>query len=150
LTVICPPRHYDHVTTPFDDPQAELAWMFLQNMWGEGGDIDEGMSLLSDDFTYWSIISGTSFDKETLRAAIEHRKSLLPGVSIDLIRCVNEGETVVIEGNVEGTTTAGAWYETPFVCIFDTRDGQIVSIREYSDTRAATAIFPPSTNWLEP
>ena len=142
MTAICLPRHYDHVTTPFDDPQAELAWMFLQSLWGDGGDIDEGLALLSDDFTYWSIITGSSFDKETLRAAIERRKHLLPEISIDLIRCVNEGETVVIEGNLDATTTTGAPYETPFVCIFDTRDGQIVSIREYSDTRAAAAIFP--------
>lgn len=37
--------------TPFDDPQAELAWMFLQSLC-EGGDLDEGFALLSNDFTY--------------------------------------------------------------------------------------------------
>jgi ketosteroid isomerase-like protein len=129
------------VTTPFDDPQAELAWMFLQSLC-DGADIDEGLALLSDDFTYWSIVTGTSFDKETLRAANEQRKSLLTEVNIDLIRCVNEGETVVIEGQFEATAATGARYETPFVCIFDTHDGLIVSMREYSDTRIAASIFP--------
>ena len=132
------------MTTPFDDPQAELAWMFLQSLC-DGGDIDEGLTLLSDDFTYWSIITGTSFDKETLRAAIEQRKHLLPDITIELIRCVNEGETVVIEGQVDATTATGARYESPFVCIFDTRDGLIVSTREYSDTRVAAAVFPRFT-----
>jgi ketosteroid isomerase-like protein len=132
------------VTTPFDDPQAELAWMFLQSLC-DGGDIDEGLALLSDDFTYWSIITGTSFDKDTLRAAIEQRQHLLPDISIELIRCVNEGETVVIEGYVDATTATGARYESPFVCIFDTRDGLIVSTREYSDTRVAAAVFPRAT-----
>ena len=132
------------MTTPFDDPQAELAWMFLQSLC-DGGDIDEGLALLSDDFTYWSIITGTSFDKETLRAAIEQRKHLLPDITIELIRCVNEGETVVIEGQVDATTATGARYESPFVCIFDTRDGLIVSTREYSDTRVAAAVFPRFT-----
>ena len=132
------------MTTPFDDPQAELAWMFLQSLC-DGGDIDEGLALLSDDFTYWSIITGTSFDKETLRAAIEQRKHLLPDITIELIRCVNEGETVVIEGQVDATTATGARYESPFVCIFDTRDGLIVSTREYSDTRVAAAVFPRVT-----
>ena len=127
--------------TPFDAPQAELAWMFLQSLC-DGGDLDEGMALLSDDFSYWSIITRTSFDKETLRRAIEQRKRYLPEISIDLIRCVNEGETVVVEGQVDATTIEGARYDTPFLCIFDTRDGLIVSAREYSDTRQAAAVFP--------
>lgn len=51
--------------TPFDDPQAELAWMFLQSLC-EGGDLDEGFALLSNDFTYWSIVTRTELDKKTL------------------------------------------------------------------------------------
>jgi uncharacterized protein len=129
------------VTTPFDDPQAELAWMFLQSLC-EGAELDEGLALISDDFTYWSIITRTSFDKETLRSAIEQRRQFLPDISIELIRCVNEGDTVVVEGRVEATAADGAQYDSPFVCIFDTRDGLIVSMREYSDTRVAAAVFP--------
>lgn len=129
------------MVTPFDDPQAELVWMFLQSLCG-GGDLDEGLALLSNDFSYWSIITGSSFDKETLRQAIEQRKHYLPEVNIELIRCVNEGETVVVEGQVDATTAEGARYDTPFVCIFDTRDGLIVSAREYSDTRLAAGVFP--------
>jgi uncharacterized protein len=129
------------VTTPFDDPQAELAWMFLQSLC-DGAELDEGLALISDDFTYWSIVTRTSFDKETLRSAIEQRKQFLPDISIELIRCVNEGDTVVVEGRVEATAADGAQYDSPFVCIFDTRDGLIVSMREYSDTRVAAAVFP--------
>jgi uncharacterized protein len=128
------------VTTPFDDPQAELAWMFLQSMC-EGGDLDEGFALLSDDFSYWSIITRVSFDKETLRRAVERRKQLFE-VNIDLLRCLNEGETVVIEGEVEGMTADDTRYESPFVCIFETRDGLIVSLREYSDTQSFAKVFP--------
>ncbi len=127
--------------TPFDDPQAELAWMFLQSL-TDGGDLDEGLALLSEDFSYWSIITRTSFDKETLCRAIAQRKKFLPDVSLELIRCINEGETVVIEGQVDATTADGGRYDSPFVCIFDTRDGLIVSLREYSDTRLAAALFP--------
>jgi ketosteroid isomerase-like protein len=129
------------VTTPFDDPQAELAWMFLQCLC-DGAELDEGLALLSDDFSYWSIITRTSFDKETLRRAIEQRRQLLPDVNIELVRCVNEGETVVIEGQVYATSAKGARYDSPFVCILDTHDGLIVSMREYSDTRAAGEVFP--------
>lgn len=126
--------------TPFDDPQGELAWMFLQST-SEGGDLDEGFALLRDDFTYWTLVTRTECDKATFRRAIERRKQDLE-LAIDLVRCVNEGETVVVEAHATGTTSDGTAYDSPFVCIFDTRDGLIVSMRLYSDTRAVAAALP--------
>ncbi|WP_407684936.1 nuclear transport factor 2 family protein [Mycobacterium sp. HUMS_1102779] len=128
------------MTTPFDDPQGELAWMFFQCT-SEGGDLDEGFSLLSDDFTYWTLYTRTSCDKETFRRAIERRKQNLE-VTVDLLRCVNEGDTVVVEAQATGTTIDGVAYDSPFVCIVDTREGLIVSMRLYSDTRAQAAALP--------
>jgi uncharacterized protein len=124
--------------TPFDAPQTELAWMFLQSVC-EGGDVDEGFALLSDDFTYWSIITRVAFDKDTFRRANERRRQIVE-INIDLLRCVNEGDTVVVEAEAFGTTASGVKYDTPVVCIFETRDGLIVSMREYSDTKSA-AVF---------
>lgn len=126
--------------TPFDDPQAELAWMFMQSMC-EGGDLDEGFELLSDDFTYWSISTRSEYDKPTLRRAIDRRKQVFE-VNIELLRCLNEGETVMIEGQVDGVTADDTKYDSPFVCIFETRDGMIVSIREYSDTQSLAKVYP--------
>ena len=128
------------MTTPFDGPHTELAWMFLQSM-SEGGDLDEGFTLLSDDFTYWSLYTRVAFDKETLRRAIDRRKRTLE-ITIDLLRWVSEGDTVVVEATAAGTTTDGVEYDSPFVCIFETRDGMLVSMREYSDTRAAAQALP--------
>ena len=128
--------------TPFDAPHTELAWMFLQSM-SEGGDLDEGFTLLSDDFTYWSLYTRVAFDKETLRRAINRRKRTLE-ITIDLLRWVSEGDTVVVEATAAGTTTDGVEYDSPFVCIFETRDGMLVSMREYSDTRAQARALPRS------
>jgi uncharacterized protein len=122
--------------TPFDGPQAELAWMFLQSV-SEGGDADEGFALLSDDFTYWSIVNRVCVDKQTFWEANERRRKIVE-INIDLVRCVNEGDTLVVEAHVFGSTTDGVDYDTPFICVFETRDGLIVSMREYSDTRAAS------------
>lgn len=127
------------MTTPFDDPQAELAWMFLQNMC-EGGDLDEGFALLSPDFTYWSIHTRTSVDKAALRRMVDRSKNVAE-LTLDLIRCVNEGETVVIEAEADGVTSTGVRYDSPFVFIFETHDGLIVALREYSDTRLAEQAF---------
>ncbi len=126
--------------TPFDDPQGELAWMFLQST-SDGGDLDEGFALLRDDFTFWTLYTRTPCDKDTFRRAIERRKHDLELV-IDLVRCVNEGETVVVEAHATGTTSDGIAYDSPFVCIFDTHDGLIVSMRLYGDTRATASALP--------
>ena len=70
------------MTTPFDDPQAELAWMFLQCL--SEGDVDECFGLLSDDFTYWSIQTRASIDKAALRQEVERRKRRLE-LNLDFI-----------------------------------------------------------------
>lgn len=130
------------MTTPFDNPQAELAWMFVQCL-GEG-DVNECFSLLSDDFTYWSIITRATVDKATLRRQVERRKRQVE-IALDLIRCINQGDSVVIEAQGDGITTSGVRYDSPYVFIFETRDGQIVSLREYSDTRLAAEALPSTS-----
>lgn len=121
------------MTTPFDDPQAELAWMFLQSLC-EDGDLDEGFELLSDDFTYWNNTTRTSSGKSDLRQLSESRKAIVE-LNYDLIGCLNEGQNVVVEAQAEGVTAAGVRYDSPMVFIFETNDGLITSLREYGDTQ---------------
>jgi uncharacterized protein len=118
------------MTTPFDDPQAELAWMFLQCL-SDGADVDECFGLLSDDFTYWSIQSPESVDKAALRREVERRKRRVE-------------ESVVIEAQADGETADGVRYNSPAVFIFETHDGLITSLHEYSDTRLAAQVFGPA------
>jgi uncharacterized protein len=136
-------RQDGEVNTPFDDPQAELAWMFLQCL-SDGGDVDECFGLLSDDFTYWSIQSRESVDKAALRQEVERRKRRMD-MNLDFIQCFNDGESVVIEAQTDGETTDGLRYDSPAVFIFETRDGLIVSLREYSDTQLAAQVFGPAS-----
>jgi uncharacterized protein len=131
------------VTTPFDDPQAELAWMFLQCL-SEGGEVDECFELLSDDFTYWNIVTRNLVDKATLRGEFERRKRRVE-LTLDFIQCFNDGENVVIEAETDGKTVDGVHYNSPAVYIFETRDGLISSLREYSDTQLAEHVFGPAS-----
>lgn len=128
-------RHHWWVTTPFDDPQAELAWMFLQGTCGDD-DLDDLFDLLSDDFTYWSILTRQPLDKTQLRQDVEQRRRGMR-ITLELNRCINEGETVVIEVDGDCALADGTHYASPMVYIVDTRDGRIVSVREYTDTRYA-------------
>ena len=130
------------MTTPFDDPQAELAWMFLQCLSVEG-DVDECFSLLSDDFTYWNLLTRSSVDKATLRDDVERRKRA-GELNLDFIQCFNDGESVVIEAEADGETPDGLHYHSPAVFIFETRDGLIASLREYSDTQLTSHVFGPA------
>ncbi|HEX7321661.1 MAG TPA: nuclear transport factor 2 family protein [Mycobacterium sp.] len=124
------------MNTPFDNPHAELAWMFLQSLC-HGGDLDEGFALLSEDFTHWSAFTGESVGKAALRAEAERRAG---HPALDLVRCVTEGDAVVIEAQADGLSADGVPYVAPFVFVFDTRDGLIVSVREYGDPRLAARI----------
>jgi uncharacterized protein len=127
------------MTTPFDDPSAELAWMFLQCL-SDGGDIDECFDLLSDDFSYWSIVTRESIGKSALRQEFERRRQRVE-LDLEFVQCFNDGESVVIEAEAHGETTDGVSYHSPAVFIFETRDGLISSLREYSDTRLASQVF---------
>lgn len=113
--------------------------MFLQGICGDD-DLDDIFTLVSDDFTYWSILTGQELDAAGLRRQTEDRRLGLR-VSLDLLRCINEHETVVIEAQGECVTSDGSRYESPLVFIVDTSDGRIVSVREYTDTRFAGQVF---------
>ena len=131
------------MTTPFDDPQAELAWMFLQNLSADG-DLDEGFALLSDDFTYWSNATRKTCDKAGLRQIAERLKRVVE-IDFELLSCLNEGENVVIEAQPHGVTTSGVNYDTPIAFLFETRDGLITALREYGDTRLVMEAFGATT-----
>jgi uncharacterized protein len=139
LTGNCVPGQDGEVTTPFDDPQAELAWMFLQCL-VEGGDVDECFGLLSDDFTYWNMQTRSAVGKAALRDDVEGRASQAE-LNLDFIQCFNDGENVVIEAEADGETADGRRYNSPAVFIFETRDGLIASLREYSDTQLTSHVF---------
>jgi uncharacterized protein len=127
------------VTTPFDDPQAELAWMFLQNL-SEDGDLDEGFDLLSDDFIYWNNSTGKTYDKTELREFAEQLKATVE-VTFELLNCHNDGRNVVIEALPDALMPSGVRYRTPIAYVFETNDGLITSLREYGDTRFTQELF---------
>lgn len=109
--------------------------MFLQGISGDD-DLDEIFALLSDDFTYWSLLNRQTLDKDALRRETEQRRLGLR-FTLELVRCVNEHETVVIEALGDVVAADGSHFDSPLVFIVDTEDGRIVSVREYTDTRFA-------------
>ena len=76
-----------------------------------------------------------------MRDEVERRKRRVD-LNLDFIQCFNDGESVVIEAEADGETADGLHYNSPAVFIFETRDGLIASLREYSDTQLAAGIRP--------
>ncbi|SNV53174.1 Ketosteroid isomerase-related protein [Mycolicibacter terrae] len=113
--------------------------MFLQGICGDD-DLDDIFTLVSDDFTYWSILTREAIDADALRQQVQERRRGLR-VTLDLTRCINEGETVVIEAHGDCVAAEGAHYDSPLVFIVDTHDGRIVSVREYTETRFAAEVL---------
>ena len=79
-------------------------------------------------------------DKDGFRREIDRRRSVI-AFRIDLLRCINDGDTVVVEACATGTKPDGGQYETPYISVFETSDGLIVSLREYSDTRLTAEVL---------
>lgn len=127
------------MNTPFDDPQAELGWLFVQCIIGDG-DLDEAFSLVGDDFTYWTNTDDVPLGAAAFRALLEgvERRS---DIECHLIRCLNDAESTVIEAQIEGSTGDGTRYAGPLVFLFDTRDGLITALRVYGDGRLAHRVF---------
>lgn len=113
--------------------------MFLQGICGDE-DLDDIFTLVSDDFTWWSILTRQTVDKDGLRQQAEQRRVGLR-ISLELVRCINEHETVVIEALGDCIAADGSHYDSPLAFIVDTQDGRIVSVREYTDTRFAGQVL---------
>jgi uncharacterized protein len=97
-------------------------------------------------------LSGTYRGIDAIVAFLASAGALLaPGtsVTIELIDVIAEGEQVVAEWTSRGTSRAGTAYHNQNAGVFTVRDGKIVSVREYTDTRhAAQAFFPEAAGLL--
>jgi ketosteroid isomerase-like protein len=68
----------------------------------------------------------------------------VPGtLKIELIGTVAEGDRVVAEWTARARTVHGADYDNRCIGVYTVRDGHIVSVVEYADTRhVAATLFP--------
>ena len=76
------------------------------------------------------IAAGVEFWGYEVDNALAGVMGVQPVHDVDLIRCVNEGDTVVVEGRVDQITRDDLRYDTPFVGIFEIRDGLIVAYKQ--------------------
>ena len=68
---------------------------------------------------------------------------LLAEVRLELGTVVAEGDLVAAEWTATGLSKDGVPYRNKNLGLFTVRDGRIVSVREYTDTRHAGQVFYP-------
>ena len=68
---------------------------------------------------------------------------LLAEVRLELGTVVAEGDLVAAEWTATGLSKDGVPYRNKNLGLFTVRDGKIVSVREYTDTRHAGQVFYP-------
>jgi uncharacterized protein len=69
--------------------------------------------------------------------------NLLAEVKLELGTVVAEGDMVAAEWTATGSSKDGTPYRNRNIGLFTVRDGKIVSVREYTDTRHAGQVFFP-------
>jgi ketosteroid isomerase-like protein len=70
-------------------------------------------------------------------------RNLLAEVRLELGAVVAEGDLVAAEWTATGSSRDGVRYRNQNLGLFRVRDGKIVSVREYTDTRHAGQVFFP-------
>ncbi|MET7461698.1 nuclear transport factor 2 family protein [Nonomuraea sp. NPDC005501] len=76
---------------------------------------------------------------------------LVPGtMKIELVGTIAEGDRVVAEWTSKARTVYGGTYDNRCAGIYTVRDGKIVSVVEYADTRHVAATLFPGHRGSEP
>ena len=69
---------------------------------------------------------------------------LIPGtMQVELVSTIAEGNRVVAEWTSKAKTVHGGAYDNRCIGIYTVRDGRIVSVIEYADTRHVAAVLFP-------
>jgi len=105
----------------------------------------EAVALLADDATYW--IPGDwpnagTFSKAQVAAMVTAGTDMFDGpLGIAIHGITAEGERVAVEMESSGRFKDGRPYNNTYHWLFVVRDGQILTIKEYTDTAYANRAY---------
>lgn len=115
-------------------------------------DIDDVLSLLSDDIEYHYLVGERPLiGKDWVRRFLEKFGAGMTDVRWRIVNHASEGNKMLVEGIDDYVDADGVRIRTPYMGIFEFRDGKICGWRDYADTgliaQAKTGqVFP---EWLE-
>jgi ketosteroid isomerase-like protein len=98
-------------------------------------------SLIADDATFWSARAGTRTKTEFIAMLGKMRPLIAKSVTMTIVSATADEDRVSVESKGDSTLTNGRKYDNTYHFMFVFRDGKIVQIREYNDTRLAVEAF---------
>ena len=128
-----------------EERNRELVAEFME-VFGQGN-VADILSYMSDGATWWvaGTMEGVSGTKD--RAAFGEMLSGLAGltetgaIKLTPLRWTCQGDRVAVETESYSKLKNGRVYNNLYHFVFEVRDGQIESIREYLDTEHTRAVF---------
>lgn len=120
----------------------ELAIAFLRHI--ENGNIDNALNMASDDLTYWLPGPG-SMNKKQFKDFFGPIGSMVRSIRFSITGSTVEADRVALEAESMADLTNARTYENKYHFLFEFRNGEIVSIREYADSAPAMAAFSPNS-----
>lgn len=106
-------------------------------------DYDAACALIADDCTYTNMPAGmgTVTGPAGVRAVLEPFFSPTLENEFQIIRCLAEGDTVIME-RLDRHRLADKWVELPVVGIFEVKHGKVTCWRDYFDLATLMSEWP--------
>lgn len=127
------------------DQNIELANNFAKVF--STGDVEQILATLHPDATYWVSggIEGMSgvYDKAGFGALLSGVTTVYENGALEVTptSAIAQGDKVAVEATSFAKLNNGKVYQNQYHFLFEIRDGQIFSVKEYMDTKHAFDIF---------
>ena len=122
-----------------------IAWSWFEAL--NAGRIDAAMALLDDEGSWWNVGPRVAVPMTTFKQSATAILGLMP-MQFVLHGAIAEGDTALLEVESFSPRPGGGKYNNRYCYVMELRDGRILHVREYPDTKYAAEMLPPEV-WAQ-
>jgi uncharacterized protein len=122
-----------------------IAWSWFEAL--NARRIDAAMALLEDAGSWWNVGPRVAVPMPTFKQSAAAILGLMP-MRFSLHGAIGEGDTVLLEVESRSPKPDGGTYNNRYCYVMELRDGRILHVREYPDTKYAAEMLPPEA-WAQ-
>ena len=104
--------------------------------------VDDAMALLDDAGSWWNVGPRTAVPMTSFKQSGTEIMRIMP-MRFVLHGVIAEGDTVLLEVESVSPKPDGGTYNNRYCYVVVVRDGRILHVREYPDTKYAAEMLPP-------
>ena len=106
------------------------------------GRIDDAMAVLDDAGSWWNVGPRTAVPMTTFKLSGTEIMTIMP-MRFVLHGVIAEDDIVLLEVESVSPRPGGGTYNNRYCYVMVVRDGRILHVREYPDTKYAAEMLPP-------